>query len=80
MEFGTILMVCTFVLMAMRFIQKVTKDAVFDVAASIISMVAFIVILTFSLMSLPTTETAWAIMFGMWALNVIIGDNRGDDE
>lgn len=43
-------------------------------------MVAFIVILIFSLVSLPTTETAWAIMFGMWALNVIIGNNRGDDE
>lgn len=80
MEFKTVLMICTFALIAMRYIQKVANGVAFDTVVSIIAMVEFIVVLIFSLVSLPTTETTWAIMFGLWALNVMIGNNRGDDK
>lgn len=78
MEFKTVLMICVFVLWAMRAIQKATHNKALKAVMSLIALVAFCIIAGFALLALPTTETVWAIMFGGWAFNVII--QGGDDD
>nr|DAH55517.1 MAG TPA: hypothetical protein [Bacteriophage sp.] len=78
MEFETVLVICVFVLWTMRAIQKATHNKALKAVMSLIALVAFCIISGFALLALPTTETVWAIMFGMWASNVII--QGGDDD
>ena len=79
MEIGTILMIGTFALWGMRAIQKATHNIAVNVIISLIALIAFSVAIIVTLVVLHTTDVVWAIMFGMWCANVIVGD-RSDGE
>lgn len=72
-------MIGTFVLLGMRAIQKATHNIVVNVIISLIALIAFCIAIIVTLVVLHTTDVVWAIMFGMWCANVIVGD-RGDSK
>lgn len=78
MEFKAILITCTFVLVAIRAIQKVTHDDMIKACTVISAMIAFLVVVVMTIVFRAGSETFWALLFGAWSVNVILA--AGDDD
>nr|DAE29849.1 MAG TPA: hypothetical protein [virus sp. ctqEG8] len=78
MEFKAILMTCTLALIAIRGIQKITHNDMIKACAAISAVIALFVVIVMTLVFRANSETLWALLFGAWAINVIL--DAGDDD
>lgn len=78
MEFKAILITCTLTLIVIRAIQKITHNDMIKACAAISAVIALFVVIVMTLVFRANSETFWALLFGAWAINVIL--DAGDDD
>lgn len=78
MEFKTILITCTSVLVAISIIQKTTHNDMIKACTAISATIALLVVVAMTLALRANSETLWALLFGAWAIKVI--SDAGDDD
>lgn len=78
MEFKAILITCTFALVVLRIIQKVTHNDMIKACTAISATIALLVVAVMTLVLRVNSETLWAILFGTWVIKVI--SDAGDDD
>lgn len=77
MEFKAILITCTLTLIVIRAIQKITHNDMIKACAAISAVIALFVVIAMAI-AFEDSETFWALLFGAWAINVIL--DVGDDD
>lgn len=78
MEFESILITCTLTLIVIRVIQKITRNDMIKACTAISALIALIVVVAMTIVFRANSETFWALLFGAWAINVILVS--GDDD
>ena len=78
MEFKAILMTCTLTLIAIKVIQKITRNDMIKACTAISALIALIVVVAMTIVFRANSETFWALLFGAWVVNVILA--AGDDD
>ena len=77
MEFKAVLMTCTLALIAIRAIQGITHDDMIKTCTAISATIALCVVIVMALVFRVSSETIWALLFGVGVCNVI---SAGDDD
>lgn len=77
MEFKAILITCTLTLIVISAIQKITHNDMIKACTAISATIALLVVITMAF-AFEDSETFWALLFGAWAVNVIL--DAGDDD
>ena len=78
MEFKAILMTCTITLIVISVIQKITHNDMIKACTAISALIALIVVVAMTIVFRANSETFLALLFGAWAVNVILA--AGDDD